>query len=381
MRLLVSCAVLVLVAAACQPAVIVAPEAPPTEAVQAATLPPVTAVPTAHLAPSATPTLPPTETPTPTATLTPSPTASPTLTPSATHTPTQTFTPSATLTPTATPTSTVTPTLAATSTRGPTLTPPEAGSVTTLQDHYYMARPLSDNAINYAARTYPYGATAGGQLQVHHGQDMENNTGTPVLAAADGTVVHAGDDLMTLVGPYNNFYGNVVIIEHSFRDASGGAVYSLYGHLSRVESTVGQGVKRGDTIGYVGASGIAMGSHLHFEVRVGNAFDYQSTRNPDLWVFPYFGFGTLAGRVTDATGNLLFDVTLSVVNDAATRYTFSYADTTVNGDSVFGENWTLGDLPEGYYTVRVSENGRVRFSQEVFVYASKTTWVDVVLNP
>ncbi len=381
MRLLVISALLVLVAAACQPAAIVAPEMPSTELAQAATLPPVTAVPTAHLAPSATATLPPTETSTPTPTLTSTPTASPTLTPSATFTATLTLTPSATLTATATPTATVTPTLVTTSTRGPTLTPPAADAVTTLQDHYYMARPLSDNAINYAARTYPYGATAGGRLQVHHGQDMENNSGTPVLAAADGSVIHAGDDLMTLVGPYNNFYGNVVIIEHSFRDASGGAVYSLYGHLSRVEAIAGQGVKRGDTIGYVGASGIAMGSHLHFEVRVGNPFDYQATRNPDLWIFPYFGFGTLAGRVTDSAGNLLYDVTLSVVNDAATRYTFSYADTTVNGDSAFGENWTLGDLPEGYYTVRVSENGRVRFAQEVFVYANKTTWVDVILNP
>lgn len=245
-----------------------------------------------------------------------------------------------------------------------------------------MARPLSENATNYAARTYPYGATAGGRLQVHLGQDMENPTGTPVLAVADGAVVFAGDDLTTLVGPYNNYYGNAVIIEHAFRDSSGEPVYSLYGHLNRVASTVGQSVKRGDIIGYVGAEGIAQGSHLHFEVRVGSPFDYRVTRNPDLWVFPYFNFGTLAGRVTDSAGNILNDVTLSVINDTGvTRYTFSYADATVNGDSAFGENWTLGDLPEGYYTVRVSENGRVRFTQEVFVYPNKTTWVDVVLTP
>lgn len=292
--------------------------------------------------------------------------------------------PTNTVTETASPTpsATVTPTVQASATRGPTHTPPPAGQVATLADHYYMARPLSDNAVNYSARTYPYGNTAGGRLQVHLGQDMENPTGTPVLAVADGVVVFAGDDLTTLVGPYNNYYGNAVIIEHPFRDASGEAVFSLYGHLSRVASTAGQAVKRGDIIGYVGAAGIAQGPHLHFEVRTGNAFDYRATRNPDLWVFPYFGFGTVAGRVTDVAGNLLNDVTITLVNEMGTNYyAFSYADGTVNADSAFAENWTRGDLPEGYYTVRVSENGRVRFSQEIYVFPSKTTWVDVVLNP
>ena len=332
-----------------------------------------TPVPTAALVPSASPTLPASRTPTATFTLIPTNTPRPTLTASATRTPTEPSSPSET--PTATPTSTVVVNRAA------TLTPPAAGEMVTLADHYYMARPLSEHAVNYAARTYPYGGTAGGRLQTHLGQDFENQTGTPVLAAADGVVVYAGDDLTTLIGPYNNYYGNAVIIQHNFNDSSGVPVYTLYGHLSRVTVASGQTVKRGDPIGHVGAEGIAMGPHLHFEVRVGNPFDFLSTRNPDLWVYPYFGFGTLAGRVTDATGNLLNDVTLTVENGAATRYTFSYADNTVNGDTVFGENWTLGDLPEGYYTVRVSENGRTRFEQEVYVFPAKTTWVDVILSP
>jgi murein DD-endopeptidase MepM/ murein hydrolase activator NlpD len=384
--------------AACQTSTPSFTALPPTAAALAATLPPVTAVPTtAALVASTTPTLP--ATPTPTATLTPTPTRTPmaTRTPTPSRTPTATLiviatntprptntptrTPPATMTFTTTPTASLTLTPTAASTRGATLTPPPAGAAATLADHYYLARALSDNAINYAARTYPYGGTAGGRLQVHLGQDFENPTGTPVLAAGDGTVVHAGDDLTTLLGPYNNYYGNVVVIQHTFSDSSGGPVYTLYGHLSRVSVTAGQTVKRGDIIGNVGATGIAQGPHLHLEVRVGNAFDYRATRNPDLWVFPYFGFGTLAGRVTDAAGNRLNDVTLTILSETATRYTFSYFDNTVNSDSTFGENWTLGDLPEGYYTVRVSENGRVRFEQETYVYPGKTTWVDVVLSP
>ncbi|MFN8377042.1 MAG: peptidoglycan DD-metalloendopeptidase family protein [Anaerolineae bacterium] len=381
MRVVIASLLLLAVATACQSQPTPTSVAASTEAALVVTLPPVTAVPTAALAPSATSTLAATDTPT--ATLTPIPTNTLRPTNTSTNTPasTWTWTPSATLTPTFTPSVSATPTASITPTRGPTATPPAAGSSPTLQDHYYMARPLSDNAINYAARTYPYGSTAGGRLQVHLGQDMENPTGTPILAAADGVVLHAGDDLTTLLGPYNNYYGNAIVLQHNFTDSTGETVYTLYGHLSRVAVTPGQSVKRGDVIGYVGAAGIAQGPHLHFEVRIGNPYDYRSTRNPDLWIYPYFGFGTLAGRITDSTGNLLRDATLTIVNDTSTFYAFSYADETVNGDSLFGENWTRGDLPEGYYTVRVSENGRVRFEQQTYVYPGKTTWVDVVLNP
>lgn len=381
MRVIFASLVVLVMMAACQSQATATSESIPTVAALAATLPPVTAVPTAALAPSATPTLAATDTPTATLTLIPTNTPRPTNTPTHTPTATPTFTPSATWTPTFTPLASNTPTATLTATRGPTATPPAAGSSPTLEDHYYLARPLSDNAINYSARTYPYGGTAGGRLQVHLGQDLENPTGTPVLAAADGVVVHAGDDLTTLLGPYNNYFGNAIVLQHNFTDPAGETVYTLYGHLSRVAVAPGQSVKRGDVIGYVGAAGIAQGPHLHFEVRVGNPYDYRATRNPDLWVFPYFGFGTLAGRITDSAGNLLRDATLTITNDTSTFYAFSYADDTVNGDARFGENWTRGDLPEGYYTVRVSENGRVRFEQQVYVYPGKTTWVDVVLSP
>ena len=55
-----------------------------------------------------------------------------------------------------------------------------------IADHYHFRRPISDSGVNYVARTYPYGGTSGGSLQVHHGVDMENPRGTPILAAAAG---------------------------------------------------------------------------------------------------------------------------------------------------------------------------------------------------
>lgn len=294
--------------------------------------------------------------------------------------------------PTATPAVTATteatayipPTFTLEGLAGATWTPPAGDPSAQIADHYYMARPIGNNDINYIAWTYPYGGTSGGRLQVHHGVDLVNGTGTPVLAAADGIVIYAGDDLSTLFGPYNNYYGNVVVIQHTFMDSSGGAVYTLYGHLNQIAVSAGEGVTAGQQIAMVGGTGIAQGPHLHFEVRVGNPYDFGATRNPALWIRPYFTFGTLAGTITNASGALLYDASIVVApaggSEGVTRYAFSYADNTVNGDSAFGENWVLGDIPAGYYTVTVSDNGVVRFRETVYVQQNRTTWVDIVLS-
>ena len=340
-----------------------------------------TAVPTANPAPSRTATLPPTKTLTPT--ITPTPTDTPTLTP----TPTKTLTPTPTLSPTITntpqPIASATPTDPAddpNNTPPPTWTPPPADASVTVDDHYHLWRPIGDGGVNWVDRTYPYGNTSGGRLQTHHGVEFVNPRGTPILAAADGTVVFAGSDVTTLAGPYNDYYGNVVIIQHHFSAPEGQPVYTLYGHMDRIEVETGQTVTRGTHIGSVGDSGIAQGPHLHFEVRVGDAFSFDATRNPELWIYPFRTFGTLAGRVTSASGSPLYDVTIQVKSNDITRYAFSYADDTVNPDPVFDENFTLGDLPANYYEVLVSENGRVRFQKMIYVYPNQTTWVDVTLN-
>lgn len=335
----------------------------------------MTAVPTANPIASRTSTLP------PTATFTPSKTAT------TTPIPTNTLRPTKTLTPTITPTSVPIASATATDpsddpnhTPEPTWTPPAPDPASQIADHYHFRRPIADGGVNYVARTYPYGSTSGGRLQVHHGVDMENPSGTPIIAAADGVVYYAGDDSSTLFGPQNVYYGNLVVIQHSFTTADGQPVFSLYGHLQRVEVQTGETVKQGDQIGIVGASGVAFGPHLHFEVRVGDAYSFASTRNPELWIYPYGGYGTIAGRVTDSSGTPLYDVTLQVKSTDISRYSFSYADASVNPDSVFNENFVLGDLPANYYEVSVNDNGRVRFRQIVYVNKNRTTWVDVKLN-
>ena len=294
----------------------------------------------------------------------------------ATNTPRMpTVTPSPTYAP---PTYTPTPIV------GATWTAPAPDPAREIADHYVLARPLSDNAANYISWTYPYGGTSGGRLQMHYGVDFGNPTGTAVLAAADGVVLYAGDDLAAQFGPINNFYGRLVVIQHNIADSSGGAIYTLYGHLDAWDVSAGETVTAGQRIGVVGATGVAQGPHLHFEVRVGNPYDYGATRNPVLWMFPYWNYGTLVGRVTDANGALLYNTTLTIEPTGGlrgpVRYAFSYAEPGVNGDSRFGENWLMGDLPAGYYVVTVGDGGRVRYRETVYVAGNRSTWLDVQLR-
>ena len=90
-----------------------------------------------------------------------------------------------------------------------------------------------------------------GEPAFHQGLDISTDKGQPVLATADGAVESAS---------YTGDYGNLVVVSHGF------GLATRYGHLSAFGVKVGQAVKRGDVIGYVGATGRATGSHLHYEI-------------------------------------------------------------------------------------------------------------------
>ncbi|MEW1585594.1 M23 family metallopeptidase [Micromonospora vinacea] len=103
-----------------------------------------------------------------------------------------------------------------------------------------------------AAVTSCYGQRWG---TLHAGIDLALPSGTPIRAAASGTVTQAGDA--------SDGYGNSVFIDH------GNGYLTHYAHQSRIAVTVGQSVKAGQVIGYEGATGDATGPHLHFEVHQG----------------------------------------------------------------------------------------------------------------
>jgi murein DD-endopeptidase MepM/ murein hydrolase activator NlpD len=91
-------------------------------------------------------------------------------------------------------------------------------------------------------------------IRAHRGVDYAAPTGTPIRAAGDGKVTFRG---------VQGGYGNVIVLQHSNN------ITTLYGHMSRFAGAkVGNRVKQGEIIGYVGKTGLATGPHLHYEYRV-----------------------------------------------------------------------------------------------------------------
>ena len=102
-----------------------------------------------------------------------------------------------------------------------------------------------------------------GEVSSHTGTDIACAEGTPILAAADGTVTVANS-----LDSWGGSYGYYIQIDH------GGGLETLYAHCSSICVTTGQQVQSGEVIGYVGHTGRATGNHLHLEVSVdGNRAD------------------------------------------------------------------------------------------------------------
>jgi murein DD-endopeptidase MepM/ murein hydrolase activator NlpD len=101
--------------------------------------------------------------------------------------------------------------------------------------------------------TSPFGWRWG---RMHEGIDIGVGMGTPIKAAASGTVIYCG---------WESGYGNLTVIDH------GGNLATAYGHQSSIAVACGQQVAQGEVIGYVGCTGHCTGPHLHFEVRINGA--------------------------------------------------------------------------------------------------------------
>lgn len=243
--------------------------------------------------------------------------------------------------------------------------------------------------------TYRYGATQNGARDPHHGVDLSSAFGTPVYATADGEVIFAGSDAENAIAQWMNFYGNAVVLQHELPGISE-PVYTLYGHLSKVDAVMGETVSAGDEIGEVGASGVALGSHLHLEVRLG-ANDYASTRNPELWMAPAppgsgaeigVAPGTLAVRAVDSHGNLVpLSLEVQYFADPAGPVTQTFPvepyywkeKFPVNSDDVLGENFVLGSLPPGRYRLSFIYWG-VLYERWVDVAPGKLTFTEFALE-
>ena len=107
-----------------------------------------------------------------------------------------------------------------------------------------------------------------GVYKLHDGTDFSASCGTPVHAAASGTVVWA---------TYQGAYGNQVAVDHGV--IGGDDIVTSYSHLSGFAVGSGQGVSAGQVVGYVGTTGSSTGCHLHFMV-----YDDGTPVNPENYV-------------------------------------------------------------------------------------------------
>ena len=108
------------------------------------------------------------------------------------------------------------------------------------------------NSSSYGWRIDPFN----GNKAFHEGLDFTANTGTPILAAADGIVTEA---------QVSGGYGNLVKIEH------GAGLETRYGHTSKILVKVGDRVTKGQPVALVGSTGRSTGPHLHYEIRLNGA--------------------------------------------------------------------------------------------------------------
>lgn len=120
----------------------------------------------------------------------------------------------------------------------------------------------------YSMRVHPIT----GQYKLHTGIDIGAPEGANFIAANDGIVIKAGENVA---------YGNMVIVDH------GGGITTLYAHGSQILVEVGQVVRRGEAVLKVGSTGYSTGPHAHFEVRINGV-----TTDP----FPYITNGLVPGE-------------------------------------------------------------------------------------
>ncbi|MCC6501384.1 MAG: M23 family metallopeptidase [Anaerolineales bacterium] len=236
-------------------------------------------------------------------------------------------------------------------------------------DHFYFARPIAADNVNWPLAEYRYGGVFFAPDIVHTGVDIDAARGTPILAAGSGTVVSADWGLFTNVpGNFSDPYGKAVTIRHDF-GYQGQELYTIYAHMSEIIAVKGQRVETGDTLGLVGDTGATTGPHLHFEVRLGGNSFYD-TYNPELWMSPPQGWGVLVGKLTGEKGESLNQVEVKVrpfPSEVPLRRALTYAEDAVNGDPYYHENLVLSDLPAGIYKIMMEyKEKNAQFFVEIF---------------
>jgi len=243
-----------------------------------------------------------------------------------------------------------------------------------LYDHFYFARPIAANEVNWPLPNYRYGGVMEGNT-AHTGIDISASFGTEVLAAGPGTIVWSGWGFSS-GDPANKDdpYGKAIVIRHDF-GYQDKPLFTIYAHLSDTAAVEGQWVNTGEKIGYVGETGMTTGPHLHFEVRVGTN-GFFATRNPELWMVPPQGWGVLVGRLMNTVKETLgyYEVVLHSEVTGESLLARTYGSGPIIPDAYYRENLVLSDLPAGLYRLQVPFAG-LNYETEVQILPGQITYI------
>lgn len=244
----------------------------------------------------------------------------------------------------------------------------------TNHDHFYFDRPLLMSNSSRLNAEYRYGYYYPEEDVVHTGIDIIGTRGDPVLAAASGKVIFAGNGLLNGANHPEDPYGLAIMVRHSF-SYNGYTIYSVYAHLDKINVSKGEWIESGEKIGTIGMTGNTSGPHLHFEVRIENSLG-DKVQNPELWLAPPVGQGVLAGRIETSYGMIMTTKTLWLKSlDTDKNWTIiTYAPKTKQLDDFYEENFAIGELPSGNYEVSIYYYGKL-YKQEIFIAPAAVNYI------
>lgn len=227
---------------------------------------------------------------------------------------------------------------------------------------FRLVRPASDRYQTNGSYLYAE-PNIRGSATGHRGIDIIMNQDT-VYAAHAGTVGYVGYAPADPTGGYEpSGCGNYLMVDTTWQ---GEPLFTLYCHLERPLVTLGQTVRAGQPVAISGNTGFSTGPHLHFEVRRFHRWSQPNSRNrrnPELWV-AMDGMGAIYGTVPNAANGTRVDISphpkpRPPYTTFGWALTYNFLDPNIGSDDVYQENYAIGDVRPGTYTI-TALNGAYR---------------------
>ena len=218
---------------------------------------------------------------------------------------------------------------------------------------FRLKRPVPENIQIYGS--YLYGEERFWDANnAHRGVDIWVSYDT-VYSASNGIIAFVGYNPNDKTGGYEpNGFGNYLRIKSKWNEKD---IFIYYAHLTKPLKSNGENVIEGEPIAISGNTGNSTGPHLHFEIREGTyLWNANCTRrNPELW-FAKERMGAIYGRVPNASDNTRVDITPDPkprppYTTFVWAETYKFADPTISGDDIYNENYAIGDVKPGTYTI------------------------------